>query len=448
MRRSSLFGHTAELLERILISRQPADNVAREFFRTRHYLGSRDRRFIADYLYGILRHHDRLAFFLRRALAEVRPDVSIGRPPAIGFCAAYALHVLGEAEEALLPDVAGLWRMVTTEIDPAAFLRALAGSKIPDDILSDPCMRIALAQSMPEFIVREWVERYGAVEAEALCVASNSPAPTAVRVNRLRTDPESCRQALVREGVSVRRGTLAPDALMLEKRCNLPGLRLYRDGWVEVQDEGSQLLALLLQAKPGDRVVDACAGAGGKTLHLGAIMENRGSILSLDVDNERLKSLRLRAARAGVTIAEPCVTTREGVPLPSWEQGADAVLVDAPCSGVGTFRRNPGAKYLASGEIVQSLHAVQGGILRQAARYVRPGGRLVYSTCSLLRSENEQIVEEFLSGGEDFHLLPAPRLLRGIGVPIEGEGLTLALFPHRHFTDGFFAAVMERGNSR
>jgi 16S rRNA (cytosine967-C5)-methyltransferase len=297
---------------------------------------------------------------------------------------------------------------------------------------------------MPEFIVREWLEHFGAAETDALCAAFNLPAPIVLRVNRLRTDPETCRQALAREGIPVRRGALAPDALVLEKRCNLPGLRVYRDGWVEMQDEGSQLVGLLLQVKPGQRIVDACAGGGGKTLHLAAMMANKGSILSLDIAEERLKNLSTRAARAGVSIAEAHVTTRKGAHFPSWEEAADGVLVDAPCSGVGTFRRNPGAKFLVSEQAVRSLHGVQAGILRQAALYVRPGGRLVYSTCSLLRSENEQITEEFLSTQKDFHLLPAPRLLRDAGIPIEGDGSTLALLPHRHSTDGFFAAVMER----
>jgi 16S rRNA (cytosine967-C5)-methyltransferase len=297
---------------------------------------------------------------------------------------------------------------------------------------------------MPEFIVREWLERFGEEETDALCAASNIPAPVALRVNRLRTDPETCRQALAREGIPARRGTLAPDALVLEKRCNLPGVRAYRDGWFEVQDEGSQLIGLLLQVRPGQRIVDACAGGGGKTLHLAAMMENQGSILSLDIAEEKLKNLNARSLRAGVSIAEAHVTTRKGAHFPSWKEGADGVLVDVPCSGVGTFRRNPGAKLLVSEQAIQSLHVLQEGILHQAALYVRPGGRLVYSTCSLLRSENEQITHEFLSARGDFHLLPAPRLLHDAGIPIDGDGFTLTLFPHRHSTDGFFAAVMER----
>ncbi len=178
MRRSSLFGHTAELLDQILTSHQPADALVREFYRKRHYLGSRDRRFISDLLYGVLRHHDRLAFLLRTALAMVRPDVTAGRLPTIGLSAAYALRVLGESPETLLPDIAGLWRTATADVDPYVLLKALAGAEIPPEVLSDPVRRIALEQSFPEFAVREWCARFGTDDAEALCAASNLPAPT------------------------------------------------------------------------------------------------------------------------------------------------------------------------------------------------------------------------------------------------------------------------------
>jgi len=443
MRRSSLFGHTAELLDLVLTSRQPADILARQFFRDRRYLGARDRRFIADRLYDILRHHDRLVFLLGRALAEVFTAAPRGEMPAIGLCAAHAVHVTGERPETLLPDVEGIWRTVSYDIDPSLLLQALAGVEMPRDF-PGPADRLALLYSMPKFILLEWLERYGEAEAEALCAASNAPAPTVLRVNRLRGDREACRRALALEGVPSRPGLLAPEALVLEKRCNLPGLRAYREGWIEVQDEGSQLIGILLQAGPGERIVDACAGGGGKTLHLAAMMENRGLILSLDVAEERLKSLERRAARAGVSIAEVRVTTPGGGPDPAWVENADGVLVDAPCSGTGTLRRNPGAKLHFSAERVASQQRVQEEIVREGARYVRPGGKLLYSTCSLLRSENENVVEGFLASRGDFRLLPSIRLLREKGVPVEGDDLMLTLLPHRHGTDGFFAALMER----
>ncbi len=447
MRRSSLFGHTAELLDQILLSRQPADACTREFYRKRRYLGARDRRFISELLYGILRDHDRLAFLLRRALGSLRPGADAGRLPAIGLCAAYALRVAGESREALLPDIAGVWR-TTSDVDPAVLLAALAEVEVPQDIQSDPVRRIALRHSIPEFIVREWVMRLGEKDAEALCAASNLPAPTTLRVNTLRADRQGCLQSLMEGGIQARCGALAPDALILPNRLNLPSLRIFRDGWIEVQDEGSQLISLLLQARPGERIVDACTGGGGKALHLAAMMENRGVILCLDVAEERLTSLKGRLVRAGVSIAEVHLTSRDGGGFSSWEGQADAVLVDAPCSGSGTFRRNPGSKLTVTEQVVQSRQSVQREILRGAAHFLRPGGRLVYSTCSLLQGENEGIVEEFLSERADFRLVSGTEILRAAGVPIGEVADTVTLYPHRHSTDGYFAAVMERASER
>ncbi len=444
MRRSSLFGHAAELLDQILTTRRPADLLTHEFYRRRHYLGSRDRRFISDVLYGILRHYDRMAFLLRTTLSRVRPGVDTVRLPSIGLCAAYALRVLGEPPQTLLPDIEGLWRTTSTDVDPGVLLSALAETQIPPEILSDPVRRVALEHSFPIFIVREWLERFGSEATEALCAASNLPAPTTLRVNRLQTDRRTCLQALAEAGAPARNGTLAPDALVLEKRTNLSSLRPFRDGWIEPQDEGSQLISVLVGALPGNRVVDACAGGGGKTLHLAALMENRGAILCLDIDEERLKGLNARLSRAGVSIAEVHGTTAQGGRFPSWNESADCVLVDAPCSGSGTFRRNPGAKIIVTEQFVRSLRQVQHDILIHAARFVRRSGRLVYSTCSLLQSENESIVERFLSERSDFRLMPAAEILRTAGVPIESAGGTLTLFPHRHSTDGYFAAVMHR----
>lgn len=448
MRRSSLFGHTAELLDQILSTRRPADLLTREFYRKRHYLGSRDRRFISDLLYGVLRHYGRMAFLLRTTLSRVRPGIDTVRLPSIGLCAAYALRVLGDPPQTLLPDIEGLWRTTTTDVDPAVLLRALAETEIPPEILSNPVRRIALEHSFPEFIVREWLERFGTEGAEALCAASNLPAPTTLRVNRLRTDRQACLQALTEAGAPARYGTLSPDALLLEKRTNLPSLRPFREGWIELQDEGSQLIGLLLGVQPGDRVVDACSGGGGKTLHLAALMGNQGTILCLDTDEERVKGLNARLSRAGVSIAEVHVTPEQGGRFPSWEEGADSVLVDAPCSGSGTFRRNPGAKLTVTEQYVRSLCAIQHNILLHAARFVRPSGRLVYSTCSLLQSENESVVERFLSERSDFRIVPAATILRTAGVPIETDNDTMTLFPHRHSTDGYFAAAMERSAER
>jgi 16S rRNA (cytosine967-C5)-methyltransferase len=209
-----------------------------------------------------------------------------------------------------------------------------------------------------------------------------------------------------------------------------------------MQDEGSQILSMLLEVRPGMTVLDACAGAGGKSLHIAAMMENRGKIIALDVDAKKLENLLVRSRRAGVTIAVEEVVAEEAVfrAVPP----ADAVLIDAPCSGVGTFRRNPGAKLLCTEEYSISLSRRQSGLLERYAPSVRSGGRLVYSTCTLLRRENQEVVGEFLSLHPDFSLLSAGDILLRQEVSCPGQETYLELFPHRTGTDGYFAAVMVR----
>jgi 16S rRNA (cytosine967-C5)-methyltransferase len=209
-----------------------------------------------------------------------------------------------------------------------------------------------------------------------------------------------------------------------------------------MQDEGSQVLSMLLEARPGMTVLDACAGGGGKSLHIAAMMQNRGKIIALDVDAKKLENLVTRSRRAGVTIA-----TAEVVPEDADSTAvppADAVLIDAPCSGVGTFRRNPGAKLLCTEEYSLSLSRRQRALVERYAPSVRSGGRLVYSTCTLLRRENQDVVAEFLSLHPEFSLISAADILLRQGVRCPGQETCLELLPHRTGTDGYFAAVMVR----
>jgi 16S rRNA (cytosine967-C5)-methyltransferase len=223
---------------------------------------------------------------------------------------------------------------------------------------------------------------------------------------------------------------------------NVHALRSFRDGWFELQDEGSQLIAMVVEPSPGETVVDACAGGGGKTLHLAALMKNIGVLVSVDLEERRLKNLRGRAGRAGVTMA---TVMRTGPDLlGSYRRKADAVLVDAPCSGVGTFRRNPGAKLKFSEDFVSTVCRTQRRLLEDSAELVKPGGRLVYATCSLLRQENETAVESFLSKHTEFALQHVAPILRRHAVTADDSTPFLLLLPHRTTTDGFFAAAMIR----
>jgi 16S rRNA (cytosine967-C5)-methyltransferase len=274
-------------------------------------------------------------------------------------------------------------------------------------------------------------------------------APLDLRVNSLKAKREDVQRALAEAGIEARPTPHSPWGLRIDGKPALSKLALFTEGHVEVQDEGSQLLALLTDAKRGEMVVDFCAGAGGKTLALGALMRNTGRLYAFDVSGHRLENLKPRLARSGLSNVHPAQIAHERDDRVKRLAGKiDRVLVDAPCSGLGTLRRNPDLKWRQSPQALAELQAKQKAILASAARLLKPGGRLVYATCSLLAAENEAVAEDFTVTEKDrFEPLPAAELLQAAHVS-EAEllvaGSFLRLWPHRHHTDGFFAAAWQR----
>ncbi|MCK6461680.1 MAG: RsmB/NOP family class I SAM-dependent RNA methyltransferase, partial [Planctomycetes bacterium] len=284
--------------------------------------------------------------------------------------------------------------------------------------------KIAFDESFPLWMVERWVARLGAEEARKLAAALNEPAPTTVRANTLRNTRDELLASLGAEGIEATATALAPDGVVLGKRINIFDTKAFREGRFEMQDEGSQLVSVTLDPHPDWRVLDACAGAGGKTLHLAALMRGKGEVWAYEPDERRRQELRRRVRRSGaqnVRIAD----APEKLP-----GGMDAVLVDAPCSGTGTIRRNPMIKNRLSPEDVERHRAEQVAILSQWAPRVRPGGILAYATCSLLEEENEQAFLAFLAGSGF-----VPR-----ATPAPFGTLPCTLLPHVHGTDGFFLA--------
>jgi 16S rRNA (cytosine967-C5)-methyltransferase len=442
MQKSSLIGHSIELLDAVHSTTQPADGVVKEFFRARHYLGSKDRRFIAESLFGMLRHYrfiDVVASDVLRSRGPVTP-----RRPAIVDYGVYAVRLLGEDIGLILADIAGLWRVYLPDIDCRDAVAAISNVVATPEKSADPVTYLGVVHSFPERIVKEWVDRFGVHEAEQLCKALNTAAPTTIRVNTLKTTVEECQRRLANEGVTTTRASMSPWALHLEKRINVHAHSSYKEGLFEMQDEGSQLVSMLLNVRAGHTVVDACAGGGGKTVHLGALMKNEGVLLALDADEKRLASIRPRLQRAGITCARLQRTDADGDAILAFKGNADAVLIDAPCTGVGIFRRNPGAKRTFTPSFVESVARTQRDILEKYCTLVRPGGVLVYSTCTLLHQENEDQVGRFLGEHQEFALTSATGILANHGVHVDSNSPYLALFPHRSTTDGFFAAVMTR----
>lgn len=431
-------GLALEAYGAIRFDNRVADRALEYLLRRERRLWARERRRVSEAVYGMLRAEIRNDALLRRALGK--------RYQALDGPAKSALHYeiwrLGERGEATEADLAksglspALLPGVRACLDPAA-----AEALLPED----PAEALAIRRSLPSWIARIFLREVGAEEAEALAAAATGRAPLVLRTNALRIERDALRERLAKEGVEAEPTPHSPLGVRVETRQNLFALPSFREGLFEIQDEGSQLLALLVGAAPGWRVVDACAGAGGKTLALAASMENRGRILALDADARRLSQLGPRARRADIHNWETHVVPEEepGEHEKRWRERADAVLVDAPCSGLGVLRRNPDAPHRLEERDLERFSALQTRLLARYAALVRPGGRLVYGTCSIAREENEEVVEAFLEAHPEFELLP-PRETLGPIADRLGAERSLRLFPHRHGTDGFFGALLRR----
>ena len=391
-------------------------------------MGGQDRAFAAEQVYACLRHRRLLEHYVTAAWPEAKVT-------AEHLLAAQLMRNAGWSARALT----GLG--VAGADDLARVLRGGDGTALP----------LALRASLPDWLADALQRQWGEAEAEQLAQALLAPAPVDLRANTLKTTREALRDALGASGYAAEPTPYAPQGLRRTERQPLFQTQPFRDGWFEVQDEGSQLVTLLLQPRPGERVVDFCAGGGGKTLHASALMGNGGSLYACDVSAHRLERMRERAARAGLSNVRTLTLASENDARLQRHRGSmDAVLVDAPCTGSGTLRRNPDMKWRSWD--LAALARQQASILAAAARLVRPGGRLVYATCSLLAAENEDIVGGFLAEHADFSMQPAAAALaaQNIVVPrAETAAGCLQLLPHRHGTDGFFAALFRHeGQSR
>jgi 16S rRNA (cytosine967-C5)-methyltransferase len=330
---------------------------------------------------------------------------------------------------------------------PATALRRLGEAEARLGALTDPVERLALRGSLPFWLARRFVEELGQAEATALIGVLNQRAPLTVRANLLRGTREALAATLAAEGTQATPTRFSPWGLTLDGHQNAFALPSFKGGRFEIQDEGSQLIALCCGARPGWTVVDACAGAGGKALALAAEMRNRGTLWALDADAGRLEEARRRARRDGVdnlrTRAIPADEAADAQ-LDDLAARAEVVLIDAPCSGLGTLRRKPDARWrLAPGD-PEKFAALQRTLVARFSRLVKPGGRLVYATCAIGRTENQEVVGH-LAATLPFDPAPlAPLLGAERAAALGAEGHTLQLLPHRHGTDGFFMAAFTR----
>ncbi|MDE2120452.1 MAG: RsmB/NOP family class I SAM-dependent RNA methyltransferase [Betaproteobacteria bacterium] len=425
--RATLLDAALELLRGVLGFEFPADAVVSRYFRAHPRLGQRDRHVLAESVYAVVRN-----LRLWRHLAQTAPEGSAElRLLALGW--------QGDVAAAGFPPGLLEWRSHALAQDVSVLPPALRHS-LPDWLAE------ALRAGSGEAAGPVGSGNSGEQEFESLASALLQPAPLDLRVNLLKATREQALGMLREQGIECEPTPLSPWGLRVHGKPALQHSAAFEQGVVEVQDEGSQLLALMLAPRRGEMVVDFCAGAGGKTLALGAMMRGSGRLYAFDVSQPRLERLRPRVARSGLSNVVPVVIRSERDERVQRLAGKiDRVLVDAPCSGVGTLRRNPDLKWRLQEGDIPRLAAQQASILAQAARLLKPGGRLLYATCSLLEAENQRIVQDFLAAHAQFRLLDAaqwwaPQRRPGPDPP----GPYLRLMPHWHATDGFFAALLER----
>ena len=409
---AALLGHAEAALKELLGFSGPADQTLSRYFRAHRNLGQKERAFVAEATFAVLRR-----------LRSLEAAAGSREPSAL--LAAALLRVLGLSARSL----EGL-------VDETLVqgIRATRAEALPEAVRAD----------MPDWLWQKLAAEHGGEQAMRIAQGLLNAAPLDLRVNLARTSREEVLERLTADGIEAAPTAHSPAGIRLKHKPAINHHPLFRDGLIEVQDEGSQVLAWLLAPRRGEMVADYCAGAGGKTLALAMLMRGAGRIYAMDVSAKRLAALSPRAARAQVSNVHPVALSGDNDARAKRLAGKlDRVLVDAPCSGFGTLRRNPDLKWRHGPQAVQELAEKQRRILEAAARLVKPRGRLLYATCSILRDENEAITEAFSAAHPEFTKLHAGNILATHKLALEA-GETLRLWPHVHGTDGFFAAVFER----
>jgi 16S rRNA (cytosine967-C5)-methyltransferase len=410
----ALVTHAGAALAQALRFDAPADQGLSRYFREHRNLGQSDRAFVAEVVFAVLRR--------KRSL-----EAAAGSAAPAALVAAALARVLGYSARAL------------QELIDESLLRRLrqdAPSETPPAVVAD----------LPDWLWERLVRQHGEAEAMRIAQGLLRPAPLDLRVNLARIDRASAQQELAASGLEAAPTPYSVAGLRLAGRPAINRHRLFVEGLVEVQDEGSQLLAWLLAPRRGEMIADYCAGAGGKTLAAAMLMRGTGRIYAMDVSAKRLAALAPRAARAGVTNVHTVLLGEEGARAKRLAGKLDRVLVDAPCSGFGTLRRNPDLKWRHKPEAIAELSVKQRRILADAARLVKQGGRLVYATCSILHEENDAVTAAFERENREFAAVSCTELLGAQRIALD-TGERLRLFPHLHGTDGFYAAAFVRNSA-
>jgi 16S rRNA (cytosine967-C5)-methyltransferase len=413
-------------------------------------LTERDKSFVREVVYGVLRWRGRLDWVIS-AYSRIKPARMERAVITILRMGAYQLLFMDRVPPAAAVDESVKLAKKLRKKDSAPFingiLRGIAEKRREvtyPDLETDPYHHIATLYSHPLWLVRRWVDQWGLEATCALCEADNQIPPLTVRVNTLKGGRAEVIRQLHEGGVTATPIPFSPVGLIIENHPPLSSWELLREGWLQVQDEAAQLVSILLAPQPGGRVLDLCAAPGGKTTHLAQEMGDQGEITAVDVSRAKLTLLEENCRRLGISIVKTLAQDATAS-LPFPPGSFDCVLVDAPCTGLGTLRRNPDIKWRGREADITRLQEIQGAILKQAATMVKRGGLLVYSTCTLTSEENEGVVEAFLTEQEEFHLEDvSPFMPTGCEGLVGAKGY-LRTLPHRHGMDGFFAARIRKG---
>jgi len=402
-------------LRTVLPLEYPADGILRHFFRENPLLGGQDRAFIAETVFGILRHR----FFLESLTERITP-----RSLVLAYLVKFNGMNLRELTS-LISESETKW---------LAEIKAIKLETLP----------LAIQAEFPEWLVEKLKQSMTDADILNLGFSLQKSAPLDLRVNTILAKRNQVLETLSQEGIEAQETPYSPCGIRLTGKPAINRHELFLSGKIEVQDEGSQLLGYLLAPKRGEMVVDFCAGAGGKSLLLGALMNSKGRLYAFDISEKRLNNLKPRFKRSGLSnLHAQRIANENDIKVKRLAGKIDRVLVDAPCSGLGTLRRNPDLKWRQSSQSIDELKAKQAAILSAAASLLKPGGRLVYATCSFLPEENQQVVQEFLNTHPQFSLLNCTELLAQQKIPLD-TGEFLQLSPLLHQTDGFFAAALTR----
>ena len=412
-----IFHKTVEITQQILSFTQPADACLSAFFRSNNKLGRQDRGQIAETVFALLRHYEKIHTLLNGHLSA-KMAVLCCLMTQQGFSVSALQDFCNNEEKQCL-------------IDIKQQAKNLSGS-------------LNIQAELPFWLIDALRLSYSDEEIVKIGQAMQEPAPLDIRINILKNQRDKVLKQLQEMGLSALATPFSPYGIRLQDKTAFNKHPLFLDGTIEVQDEGSQLLSLLSGAKRGLTVVDFCAGAGGKTLAMGALMQNKGRLYAFDISEKRLNNLKPRLTRSGLGNVLPQRIDHENdSKLQRLWNKADIVLVDAPCSGTGTLRRNPDIKYRQSSDKIARIVEQQASIFQAASQLVAVGGRLIYASCSLLRAENEAQVETFLQHNPQFTLENAAELLSPY-ISVDSSNKMLRLNPVTHNTDGFFAAVLIR----